>query len=129
MGEGMIFNFFDCSSPFCFLTVEFHWTFFISSKIQKKWLLLYFDYVVFRSFFLITFFVSAILFSILTSFFLPSSVSLPYFILAVPMRECLRKHSCMSSAFPIVILNGTCFLPTVQLLVHNVYSERKTGKS
>ena len=34
------------------------------------------------------------------------SVSLPYFILAGPMRECLGKHSCMSSTYPIAILNG-----------------------
>ena len=35
----------------------------------------------------------------LTPFFLPSSsVSLSYFILAVPMHECFPKHSCMGSA-------------------------------
>ena len=28
-----------------------------------------------------------------------SSVSLFYFILAVPMRKCLGKHTCMSSTF------------------------------
>ena len=56
-------------------------------------------------------FVPALLLSILTPLFLPSSsVSLFYFILAVPMRECLGKHSCMSSQFPIAILNGTSFL-------------------
>ena len=27
----------------------------------------------------------------------------------VPMRECLGKHSCMSSPFLIAILNGTFF--------------------
>ena len=49
-------------------------------------------------------FVPALLLSILTSLFLPSSsVSLSYFILAVPMRECLGKHSCMSSPFPISV--------------------------
>ena len=43
-------------------------------------------------------FVRALLLSILTLLFLPSSsVSLSYFVLAVPMRECLRKHSCMGS--------------------------------
>ena len=52
-----------------------------------------------------------------------SSVSLSYFVLAVPMRECLGKHSCMSSQFPIAILNGTCIFPTMQLQVHSVYSE------
>ena len=76
------------------------------------------------------FFVPALLFSILTPLFLPSSsVSLSYFVLALPMRECLRNHSCMSSIFPIAILNSTCFFPTVQLQVHNVYSERKTKNS
>ena len=30
-----------------------------------------------------------------------------YFVLAVPMRECLGKHLCMSSPCPIAILNGT----------------------
>ena len=46
----------------------------------------------------------------LTPLFLQSSsVSLSYFILAVPMRECLGKHSCMSSSFPIATLNCTFF--------------------
>ena len=45
-------------------------------------------------------FVPALLLSILTPLFLPSlSVSLSYFIFAVPMHEC----------FPIAILNGTFF--------------------
>ena len=44
-----------------------------------------------------------------------SSVSLSYFILAVPMRECLGKHSCMNSPFPIAMPNGTSsFLSLVQ---------------
>ena len=61
-------------------------------------------------------FVLAVLFSILTPLFCVSpSVSLSYFILAVPVRECLGKHSCMSSPFPIAILNGTSsFLSLVQ---------------
>ena len=45
-----------------------------------------------------------------------SSVSLSYFILAVPMRECLGKHSCMSSPFPIAILNGTFFFRSVKAM-------------
>ena len=65
-------------------------------------------------------FVPDVLFSILTPLFcVSSSVSLSYFVPAVPMRKCLRKHSCMSSSFPIVILNDTSFFPTVQLQVHN----------
>ena len=61
-------------------------------------------------------FVPALLFSILTPLFCPSSyVTLSYFILAFPMRECFGKHSCMSSQFPIAILNGTStFLSLVQ---------------
>ena len=51
---------------------------------------------------------AALLLSILTPLFLPSSsVSLSYFVLAVPMSECLWKHLCMSSPCPIAILNGT----------------------
>ena len=70
-------------------------------------------------------FVPAVLFSILTPLFCPSSsVSLSYFILAVPMRKCLGKHSCMSSPFPVAILNGTCSFPTVQLQVHKWNSVR-----
>ena len=39
-------------------------------------------------------FVPTVLFSILTPLFcVSSSVSLSYFVLAVPMRKCLRKHS------------------------------------
>ena len=61
-------------------------------------------------------FVPAVLFSILTPLFCVSSpVSLSYFILAVPMHECLGKQSCMSSPFPIAILNGaSSFLSLVQ---------------
>ena len=52
------------------------------------------------------FFVPALLLSILTPLFLPSSsVSLSYFVVAVPTRECLGKPSSMSSSFPIAILN------------------------
>ena len=60
------------------------------------------------------FFVPALLLSTLTPLFLSSSVSLSYFILAVPMRECLGKHSCMSSPFPIAILNCTFFFRSVK---------------
>ena len=48
--------------------------------------------------------------SLLTSFV----CSLSYFILAVPMRKRLGKHSCMSSPFPIAILNGTFFFRSVK---------------
>ena len=65
----------------------------------------------------IFFFVPALLFSILTPLFAPpSSVSLSYFILAVPMRKCLGKHSCMSSPFPIAIMNGTFYFRSVKAM-------------
>ena len=70
----------------------------------------------------------ALLLSILTPL-LPSPVSLSYFVLVVPIRECLGKHSCMSFSFLIAILKGTCLFPTVQLQVHNMCSERKTRNS
>ena len=48
-------------------------------------------------------------FSIYIYFFhasrLSSSVSLSYFIITVPMRECLGKHKYMGSPFPMAILN------------------------
>ena len=70
-------------------------------------------------------FVFALVLSILMPLFLPSSsVSVSYFILAVPMRECLGKHSCMSPPFPIAILNGTCLFPVV-LQLHNFNSVQK----
>ena len=41
---------------------------------------------------------------------LASSVSLSYFNLTLPMRQCLGDHSSMSSAFSIAILKRTlCF--------------------
>ena len=46
------------------------------------------------------------IYSLLT-FFLCSIV---LFLSAIPMRGCLGKHSCMSSTFPIAILNRTCRL-------------------
>ena len=66
-------------------------------------------------------FVSAILLSTFILLFLPSSsVSLSNFYLAVPMRGSLGKHSCMSSPFPIAILNGTCSLRALILFCGDV---------
>ena len=57
------------------------------------------------------FFVSSVLrFTIILLFLLSSAVSLSYFNLAVPMRKCLGKHSCLSSSISIAILNGTLAL-------------------
>ena len=80
------------------------WYFFVKKKITKD--------AVGTSFFRASF-----AFSILTPhFLLPSSVSVSYFILAVPMRKCLGKHSCMSYPFPIAILNGTFFFRSVKAM-------------
>ena len=63
------------------------------------------------------FFVPALLLSIFMTLFLhPLSVSLSYFILAVPLRMCLGKHSCMNSPFPIAILNSTLFFCSVKAM-------------
>ena len=51
----------------------------------------------------------SILISSLLTLILP--VSLSYFIIAVPMRKCLLKHSCMSCTFPTAILNGASSFP------------------
>ena len=102
-------SFFEYLSPFCFLLIEFQCTFSISYKYYH---ILFIIIIVFwlgcdkPSGLLL--FVTALLLSILTPLFLPSSsVSLSYFVLAVPMLECLGKHPCMSSPCPIAILNGT----------------------
>ena len=51
-----------------------------------------------------------LLLSTLTPLFLPfSSVSLSYFILAVPMRTTVWENTRVSFQFPIAILNNTLF--------------------
>ena len=106
-------SFFDYLSPFCFLLIEFHCNFptrssplILLNTTIFCLLLLYFDQdVIGRQ---DVFFVPALRISILMPLFVPSSsVSLSFFALAVPMRECLGKHSCMSSPCLIAILNGT----------------------
>ena len=74
--------------------------------------------------------VSAVLLSSFILLLLPSSsVSLSNFYLAVPMRRCLRKHSCMSSPFPIAILNGTCSLRALILFCGDVPAIKTTQTS
>ena len=63
------------------------------------------------------FFMPALLLSILTPLFFPSSsVCVSYFSLAIPMHECLGKHWCMSSQFPTAILNGIFFFCSVKAM-------------
>ena len=108
-------SFFVYLSPF-FLLIEFNCSFSIFYKILPDYV--YYYYISTRIWYAVgTSFIRArCTFSILTPLFCVSStVSLSYFILAVPRRECLGKHSCMSSQFPIAILNGTSsFLSLVQ---------------
>ena len=40
-GGGMIFHFFDCSSPFCHLLIEFHCSLFISYEILQHYVYYY----------------------------------------------------------------------------------------
>ena len=92
-----------------FLFIEFHCTFSISYILTNY---VYYYRILIRIVEAIglLFFRARFSFFPYSRLFLPSScVSLPYFILAVPMRECLGKHSCTSSSFPIAILNGTSF--------------------
>ena len=102
------FSFFDCLSTFCFLLIEF--VIFFPFPIK------YHIMFIFIVFWLgcdgpsgLLFFVPALtLFhthaSLLTFF-------VCFFILfhSCAIRECLGKHSCMSSPFPTAILNGTYF--------------------
>ena len=43
-----------------------------------------------------------------------------YYIFAVPMRNCVGKRSCMSSTFPIAIVNGTCSLRSAKTSIRSV---------
>ena len=115
-GEGGWLVIFRLFKSILFLLIEFHCSFSISYKILPDYV--YYFCISIRMWQAVgTCFIRArFTFSILTRLFCPSSsVSLSYFILAVPMRECVGKHSCMSSQFPIPILNGTSsFLSLVQ---------------
>ena len=120
-------SFFEYLHQLYFLLIEFHCTSSISYTILTNFV--YYCCILIRivGFFL---FVPALLLSILTSLCLhSSSITSSYFILSLPMRESWGKLSCMSPPFPIAILNGTCFFLTVQLQVHNVYSELKIRNS
>ena len=110
-------SFFEYLRPFCFLSIEFHSIF----SFLIKYYHILFIVIVFwlgcdRPSGLLLFLVTLLL-SMLTPLFLPSSsVSLPYFVLAVQMRECLGKHSCMSSPCPIAILNGAFLFPRGEIV-------------
>ena len=110
--------------------VEFHCTFPIYYKIHRNYLyyciLIRMVWAIVTSFFFRDRFTSFHTHGSLLTFFVWFFV---LFHSCCPMRECLRKHSCMSSTFPIAILNGTCFFLEVHLEVHNVNSERENKNS
>ena len=106
-GQGIwLFFFFRLFKSILYiLLIEFHCTFSIPYKILTNYVYYYYYYyyycilirIVYRPSGLHFSFDPALLFSILTSLVLPSSsITLSYFILAVLLRECLGKHSCMS---------------------------------
>ena len=121
-GEGGgVFSFFDYSSPFCFLLIEFHHAFSISYKILLYYV---YYYCILIEWYAVgtLFFPGRFTFSILTPLFLP--FSFVFFILfhscCSHMRDCLGKYSCMSSTFPIAILDDTCnFFDSATTVVHN----------
>ena len=84
--------------------VYYYYNYFLPIIINRDYVYYYFIFIRNTLLFFPFFFVPALLLFILTPLVLPSSsASLFYFILAVPMRECFGKHSCMSSPFPITI--------------------------
>ena len=104
------FFFFDCSSIFCFLFIEFHYTFSFFNKILCL-LLLYFDQDVIGrrdSFFScpLCFFPNSRLPSCRLRLFLIYLIS---FFNCCSHARVFEKHSCMSSPCPIAMLNGTFF--------------------
>ena len=75
-----------------------------------NWISVYFFRFLKKKYYHIMFVIVVFWLRIPTPLLLPSSsVSLSYFILAVPKLECLGKHSCMSCPFHIAILNGKLF--------------------
>ena len=120
--------FFKYLSSFCFLSIEFHRTFSISYKILPYYVYYYIlirMLQAYRPFFpcpRASFHTHASLLTFFVCFF-------------VLFRSCysharvLGKTLLLNSPFNMSILNGTCFLSTVQLLVRDVYSERKSRNS
>ena len=85
-------SFFECLSQFCFLSIEFHCTFSIIKYYHIMFIIIVFLLGCDRQSGLL-FFVPALLLSMLTPLFLPSSsVSLSYFILAVQNTRARVPH-------------------------------------
>ena len=120
--EGRWFFNLDFSSPFCFLLIEFFIVLF-------PYLIKYYHIMFIIVFWLgrdrlsgLARFTSFYTHASLLTFFVCFFVVCHLFLLAVPMRECLGKHSRIRYTFPISILNGTCFFQMGQLQIHNVHN-------
>ena len=120
MGGWMIFHFFDCSSPLSFLLIEFHCTFSISYKIQLLCSLLLYI------FWLGNDRPSGLVFSCPLDFPLHASL-LTFFVCFFILFYSYCSHvwvfgktigQCMSSPFPVAILNGSLFLQAVTYSLH-----------
>ena len=89
LGRGRVDDllFFEYLSPFSFLLIDFHCAFSISWKILQFFFIIFVFWLGCDRLSGLLLFVPALLLSILTPLLLPtSSVSLSYFVLAVPMR-------------------------------------------
>ena len=96
-------------TKFCFLLIEFHCTFpFLIKYYRILFIIIVFWLGCDRPSGLLLF-VPALLLSAVTPLFLPSSFfSLSYFVLAVPMRECLGK---LLHEFPMSYSHTEWYLP------------------
>ena len=125
-------SFFDHLSPFCFLLIEFHCTFSISYK----------NYNILFNIIIIFWFgcdrPSGLLFfrACLVSFYTHTSLLTFFVCFCISFRSCcshaLVFGKTLVHEFPISYSHtewSTCHFPTVQLQVHNMYSERKTRNS
>ena len=104
------FSFLDCSSPFCFFLIKFRCPFSISYKILPYYV---YYYCILKEYSVtplrLILFVFALHISLLTPFYIrTSSVSVSYFILAVPMRSVWENTLAWVHHF-LVILKRTCF--------------------
>ena len=71
----------------------------------------------------------SVYFLMLAPVYLSSSLSL-YFILAVRMGECLGKHSCMCSTFPVAIFYVVCIFSRGEIMLASAEASHvKTNQS
>ena len=107
---------FDYLSPFYFLLIELHCTFpFLRKFYQIMFIIIVFRLGCDRPSGLLLFVPPVFFFHTHASLLSVFVCLIVLFHSSVPMCECLGKHLCMSSPFPIAILNGTsCFLSLVQ---------------